>query len=59
LPPQELVTAAFCLAITEGEEIILARSKRGWGMLGGHAKDGESIEDALTIKSLTDEALTS
>lgn len=46
LPPAELCTAVMCVAIAENK-IVLARSERGWGMLGGHIEDGESLDDAL------------
>ena len=46
MPPAELITAVFCVAIIEGE-VVLARSKRGWGLLGGHIEDNESQKDAL------------
>lgn len=58
LPPLELVTAVFCVAITQKEEIILARSKRGWGMLGGHIENGESIEAALERESVEEGGFT-
>jgi 8-oxo-dGTP pyrophosphatase MutT (NUDIX family) len=47
LPPRELCTAVFCLAIQGDNGVVLTRTKRGWEMLGGHAESGESIEDAL------------
>jgi len=51
LPPIDLCTAVFCLAITDDRKIVLARSKRGWGLLGGHIEDGETLDDALTRES--------
>lgn len=58
MPPRELVTAVFCVAITNNREIILAQSKRGWGMIGGHVEPGESIEDALCRESIEDGGFT-
>jgi 8-oxo-dGTP pyrophosphatase MutT (NUDIX family) len=46
LPPAELCTAVMCVAIAKNK-IVLARSERGWGMLGGHIEDGETLDDAL------------
>jgi 8-oxo-dGTP pyrophosphatase MutT (NUDIX family) len=47
LPPTELITAVFCVAIDSNDEIVLARSERGWGLLGGHIEDGEELDVAL------------
>lgn len=47
LPPRELCTAVFCLAIHGDSSVVLTRTLRGWEMLGGHVESGESIEDAL------------
>lgn len=46
LPPAELCTAVMCVAVTE-EKVVLARSERGWGMLGGHIEEGETLDAAL------------
>ena len=46
LPPVELCTAVMCVAIADGK-IVLACSERGWGMLGGHIEDGETLDMAL------------
>ncbi|HSX16446.1 MAG TPA: NUDIX domain-containing protein [Candidatus Saccharimonadales bacterium] len=46
LPPAELCTAVMCVAVA-GDRIVLARSGRGWGMLGGHIENGETLDDAL------------
>ncbi len=45
-PSAELCTAVMCVAIAD-EKIVLACSERGWGMLGGHIEEGESLDDAL------------
>jgi 8-oxo-dGTP diphosphatase len=50
-PPTELTTAVMCVAIVNGK-IVLARSERGWGMLGGHIEDSETPEDALRREAL-------
>lgn len=54
LPPQNLCTAVFCLAILDGspESIVMTRNKRGWEMLGGHIDPGESVEDALVREAI-------
>jgi 8-oxo-dGTP pyrophosphatase MutT (NUDIX family) len=54
LPPSNLCTAVFCLAIVDGlpESIVLARNKRGWELLGGHIEPGESIESTLVREAL-------
>ena len=51
LPPIELCTAVMCVAIFEGK-LVLARSTRGWGMLGGHIEKGETPEAALAREAL-------
>jgi len=53
LPAAALCTAVFCLAIIEDtDQIVLARNKRGWEMLGGHIDPGEFIEEALIRESV-------
>ena len=47
LPPAELCTAVFCVAITPEGKVVLSRPERGWGMLGGHIEEGETLEAAL------------
>lgn len=51
LPPLELCTAVMCVAIHDGK-LVLARSERGWGLLGGHIEEGETQEDALFREAL-------
>jgi 8-oxo-dGTP pyrophosphatase MutT (NUDIX family) len=46
LPPAELCTAVFCLALHD-DGVVLTRTKRGWEMLGGHIETGETVEEAL------------
>lgn len=46
LPPEELCTAVFCLAL-HNDNVVLTQTKRGWEMLGGHIEPGETIEQAL------------
>lgn len=50
-PPIELCTAVMCVAIVHGK-IVLTRSKRGWGVLGGHIEQDESLEQALRREAL-------
>jgi len=50
-PPAELCTAVMCVALADGK-VVLARSERGWGMLGGHIEDGETLEAALRREAL-------
>ena len=47
LPQKELCTAVMCVAISVDGKIVLTRTPRGWGMLGGHIEEGESPEDTL------------
>lgn len=52
LPPAELCTAAFCVAIHD-DKVVLAKVKdRGWGMLGGHIEPGETIHEAMMREAL-------
>ena len=46
LPPAALCTAVMCVAIAD-EKIVLACSDRGWGMLGGHIEESETLDAAL------------
>jgi len=50
-PPTELTTAVFCVAIDPAGKVVLARSKRGWGLIGGHIEDNESPIEALIRES--------
>lgn len=50
-PTHELVTAVFCVAVTSDDKVVLARSERGWGLLGGHVEDNETIPEALVRES--------
>jgi ADP-ribose pyrophosphatase YjhB (NUDIX family) len=51
LPPAELCTAAFCLAINNDRKIVLMRAERGWSLLGGHIEEGETVEEAVIRES--------
>jgi NADH pyrophosphatase NudC (nudix superfamily) len=52
IPEPSKCTAAFCVAITQGDRIVLEREERGWGTIGGHIEAGESIEQALVRECL-------
>jgi len=54
LPPAKLCNAVLCVAILNNDRIVLARTKRGWGMLGGHIEENETIERAL-VRELYEE----
>jgi 8-oxo-dGTP pyrophosphatase MutT (NUDIX family) len=47
MPPRELCTAVFCLAVHNDDTIVLTKTKRGWELLGGHLEDRETLEQAL------------
>lgn len=48
IPKPKDCTAAFYVAITKDDKIVLGREERGWGMIGGHIDDEETIEQAST-----------
>ena len=50
-PPTELCTAVMCVAIA-GSKVVLACSERGWGMLGGHIEDNETLNAALRREAM-------
>lgn len=53
LPYLSGCTAVYCLAIVkETDKVRLTRIDRGWEMLGGHIKSGESLEDTLIRECL-------
>jgi 8-oxo-dGTP pyrophosphatase MutT (NUDIX family) len=58
LPKPADCTAAFCVAIVPGGKIVLEREERGWGMIGGHIDDGETIQQALTRECLEEGGFT-
>jgi 8-oxo-dGTP pyrophosphatase MutT (NUDIX family) len=45
------------VAIRNGK-IVLTRSARGWGMLGGHIEAGETLEDTLRREALEEGGFT-
>jgi len=51
VPPLELCTAVFCIAIAEVDKIVLTKVARGWSLLGGHIEDNETALDALVRES--------
>jgi 8-oxo-dGTP pyrophosphatase MutT (NUDIX family) len=55
--PAELTTGAFCVAIAGEHKIILARSERGWGLLGGHRED-ETVAQAAIRESKAEGGFT-
>lgn len=57
MPPANLCTAVMCVALS-GDKIVLARSERGWGMLGGHIEDGETPDQALKREALEEGGFT-
>jgi len=58
LPQPEHCTAVFCVAVTPEDAIVLEREARGWGMIGGHIDDGETIEQALVRECLEESGYT-
>jgi ADP-ribose pyrophosphatase YjhB (NUDIX family) len=52
IPVPEDCTAAFCVAVSQNQKILLAREDRGWGLIGGHVEGGESLEETLARECL-------
>jgi 8-oxo-dGTP pyrophosphatase MutT (NUDIX family) len=50
-PSDALCTAVMGVAIADGK-VVLACSERGWGMLGGHIEDAETLHEALVREAL-------
>lgn len=44
-PPKELVTACFVFALHDGDNVVLAKPGRGWGLPGGHREGDETPEE--------------
>lgn len=57
-PEESLCTAVFCIAIDKNDKVILMRANRGWGMLGGHIEDEESLREALVRESVEEGGFT-
>lgn len=51
IPVDELVTAVFLVAITEGK-ILAIRNERGWDIPGGHVEVGENPAIAVARETL-------
>lgn len=47
MPPEELCSAVFCLALHDDDSVVLTKTRRGWEMLGGHIEAGETVEQAM------------
>jgi 8-oxo-dGTP pyrophosphatase MutT (NUDIX family) len=58
LPTVEDCTAAFCVAITHDQKVVLEREERGWGMIGGHIELDENVERALARECLEEGGFT-
>jgi 8-oxo-dGTP pyrophosphatase MutT (NUDIX family) len=57
MPPIELCSAVMCVAVAN-DKIVLTRSQRGWGMLGGHIEADETPEEALRREALEEGGFT-
>ena len=57
-PDETLCTAIFCIALDSNSRIVMMRAERGWGMLGGHIEEGESLVEALSRESIEEGGFT-
>lgn len=57
-PDETLCTAVFCIALDNNSKIVMMRAQRGWGMLGGHIEEGESLMEALSRESIEEGGFT-
>ncbi|HYG83928.1 MAG TPA: NUDIX domain-containing protein [Verrucomicrobiae bacterium] len=56
-PPQELISAAFVFALNQNQEVIIAKSQRGWGLPGGHREGDETAEACVRREALEEAAV--
>lgn len=47
LPVKELVSSCFVFAVYDGDKVVMAKPKRGWGLPGGHREVEETAEECV------------
>lgn len=57
LPPNVYVSACMIVAITDEGKIALSKPERGWGLLGGHAEEGETPEQCIRREAMEEAAV--
>ncbi len=57
LPERDKCTAAFCIP-TDGKNVLLIETTRGWEFPGGHIEENETIEEAVEREALEEAGIT-
>lgn len=58
LPTKELISSCFVFALYEGDKVIMAKPKRGWGLPGGHREGDETAEECVRREAAEEASIT-